>query len=91
MNENIYKTHELKLINRDSLALSGIKKVINFDNEEFILNSVMGNISVKGNNLELVLLDTDNGDIRIKGKVNSIVYNDSKNEKKESFMTKLFK
>lgn len=91
MNENIYKTHELKLINRDSLALSGIKKVINFDNEEFILNSVMGNISVKGNNLELVLLDTDKGDIRIKGKVNSIIYNDSKNEKKESFMTKLFK
>ena len=36
MNEAIYKTHELKLINRDILSFTGIKKVANFDVDEFL-------------------------------------------------------
>lgn len=91
MNDNIYKTHEVKLLNRESLMLTGIKKIDNFDNSEFILNSVMGVIQVKGTNLEVVLLDTDKGDVKIKGKIHSIVYSDSKKSNKESIITKLFK
>lgn len=91
MNDNIYKTHEIKIINRESLYLSGIKKIDNFDETEFLLDSVMGNILIKGNNLEVNLLDTDKGDVRIKGKINSITYTDAKKQNKESILTKLFK
>jgi sporulation protein YabP len=91
MNDNIYKTHDIKLLNRELLSLSGIKKIINFDDSEFILSSVMGNILVKGKNLELLLLDTDKGEVKIKGKINNILYSDSKKENKENIFTKLFK
>ena len=91
MNENIYKNHELKLLNRNILSLSGIKKVMNFDNDEFILSSTLGDILVKGKNLEMLLLDTDKGDIKIKGTINSIVYSDEKKNNKESIFSKLFK
>ena len=91
MNESIYKTHELKLLNRDMLTLSGIKKIINFDVDEFYLSSVMGDIYLKGKNLEVLKLDTDNGDIKINGKINSISYIDGKNKNKESIISKLFK
>ena len=91
MNDNIYKTHDIKLLNRELLSLSGIKKIINFDDSEFILSSVMGNILVKGKNLELLLLDTDKGEVKIKGKINNILYYYSKKENKENIFTKLFK
>ena len=91
MNDNIYKTHEVKIINRDILSLTGISKISNFDIDEFMLESVMGNIFVKGKNLEVIQLDTDKGDIKIKGKINSITYMDSKKENKESLFSKLFK
>jgi len=91
LNENIYKNHELKLLNRNILSLSGIKKVMNFDNDEFILSSTLGDILVKGKNLEMLLLDTDKGDIKIKGTINSIVYSDEKKNNKESIFSKLFK
>lgn len=91
MNENIYKNHELKLLNRNILSLSGIKKVMNFDNDEFILSSTLGDIFVKGKNLEMLLLDTDKGDIKIKGTINSIIYSDEKKGNKESIFSKLFK
>lgn len=91
MNDNVYKSHELKLVNRDVLSLSGVKKISNFDVDEFLLCSVMGDIYVKGKNLEVIQLDTDKGDVKIKGKINSIVYSDSKKENKESIFSKLFK
>jgi len=91
MNENVYKTHEMRLLNRNILSLTGIKKIINFDNEEFLLSSQMGNIQVKGTGLEILLLDTDKGDLKIKGKIDGILYMNSKKENKESLFTKLFK
>lgn len=91
MNDNVYKTHELKIINRETLYISGVKKIDNFDKSEFIINTIMGNVEVKGANLEVVLLDTDKGDVRIKGKINSIIYIDNKKNDKESILTKLFK
>ena len=91
MNDAIYKTHEVKMINRETLSLSGIKRIDSFDDTEFLLDSVMGVIHIKGSKLEVTLLDTDKGDIKIKGKINSIVYVGSKKEGKESIITKLFK
>ena len=91
MNDAIYKTHEVKIINRDLLNLTGIKKISNFDTDEFFLSSAMGDIIVKGKNLEVVLLDTDKGDVKIKGKINSISYTDEKKQNKESLFAKLFK
>ena len=91
MDNNIYKTHELKMINRDTLSLTGIKKIDNFDDKEFYLDSVMGNIYIKGTNLEITLPDINKGDVRIKGKINSIIYLDSKKQNKESILAKLFK
>ena len=91
MNDNVYKTHELKVINRETLYISGVKKIDNFDKTEFIINTIMGNVEVKGTNLEVVLLDTDKGDVRIRGKINSIIYIDTKKTNKESIFTKLFK
>lgn len=91
MNEVVYKTHEVKIINRDILSLTGIEKISNFDVDEFLLKSVMGDIFIKGKNLEVIQLDTDKGDIKIKGKINSISYIDGKKQNKESIFTKLFK
>nr|MCR5787939.1 sporulation protein YabP [Bacilli bacterium] len=77
MNENLYKTQEIKIINRNTLSITGIKKITNFDNLEFILHSVLGDILVKGKNLEVLQLDTDKGDVKIKGTINSVSYTDS--------------
>lgn len=91
MNETTYKTHEIKIVNRESLYLSGIKKIDNFDDTEFFIHSVMGEILIKGEKLEVTLLDTDKGEVRIKGKITSISYTNSKKSNKESLITKLFK
>ena len=87
-----YGSHELKLIDRREIALTGIKKITSFDSEEFLLESNMGIILIKGSNLEIMKLDTHDGNLKRKGKINSFNYLDSNNKgKEESILSKLFK
>lgn len=87
-----YGTHELKLIDRREISLTGIKKITSFDAEEFLLESNMGLILIKGSNLEILRLDTHNEIVKIKGKINSFTYLDNKEKgKEENILSKLFK
>ena len=93
MNDKIINNnHEVKMIDRNILSITGIKKIINFDNREFLIESIMGLINIKGSNMELITLDTTNGIIIIKGKINSYVYIEKTNKsKEEGLLSKLFK
>ena len=87
-----YGSHELKIIDRREIALTGIKKITSFDAEEFLLESNMGPILIKGSNLEIMRLDTHDGNVKIKGKINGFNYLDNKEKiKVESLISKLFK
>jgi len=83
--------HEVKIIDRGLIYLSGIDKIVSFDNEEFLMESVLGTILLKGENLEVVRLDTHDGVVSIKGVFNSITYDDGKKKDGESLLGKLFK
>jgi sporulation protein YabP len=82
---------EIKLIDRGIIYLTGIERIVKFDSEEFFMESVMGNLTVKGEGLEVVKLDTHDGVVSIKGKINSMNYDDLNKKDNESFLTKLFK
>lgn len=87
-----YGSHEIKVVDRSVLSLSGIKKITSFDSEEFLMESNMGVILLKGEKLEIIKLDTNDGNVKIKGKLNSFTYLESlKKNKEESLLTKLFK
>jgi len=85
--------HSISLLERKNLVITGVKKIENFDNNQFILETIMGFMIVKGEGLELVKLDTLSGNVSIKGLVNSINYveESSKKEKEESIFSRLFK
>ena len=91
--ENILDStkQEIKVIDRGLIYLTGIDKIVRFDASEFYMESVMGALTVKGEMLEVVKLDTHDGIVSIKGKVNSIVYDNDSKKDTESFFTKLFK
>ena len=85
--------HGISLFERKSLVITGVKKIENFDNSQFILETIMGFMIIKGEGLELVKLDTLQGHVTIKGYICSINYveENTKKEKTESLLSKLFK
>lgn len=85
-------TQDVKIYSRNLIELSGINKIVSFNDEEFLLESSLGNIDIKGTGLEIIKLDTGDGNVKIKGTLNSLMYFDEKiKTKEESFISKLFK
>ena len=90
MENNNSLNHVVKMIERKNIMISGIKKIISFDDKQFLLESVMGNIVIKGSSLEMIKLDTIDGNVSIKGTIDSLMYVDDK-KVTDSIITKLFK
>ena len=86
-------SHSISIIERKSILITGVKKVDSFDKEEFLVETIMGYLALKGEDLELVKLDTLGGTVTIKGIVNSFDYieEDIKKEKEGSIISRLFK
>ncbi len=91
VDNNNYGNQEIRVVDRGIISLSGISKIDSFDDQEFIMESNMGLIELKGKKLELVRLDTHDGNVKIRGILDSISYIDTKKNKDESIWTKIFK
>ena len=89
---NFY-SHGVCLFEKKSLVITGEKNIENFDKEQFLLETIMGFMLIKGKELELVMLDTLQGNVTIKGTINCIDYIEEnlKKSKEESIFSRLFK
>lgn len=77
---------------RKLLDITGVKQVESFDNQEFLLETAMGFLSIRGQNLQMKNLDVDKGVVSIKGKVFDLEYIDQQSgDKAKGFFSKLFK
>ena len=91
MDNNLVGSHEIRINDRKAITLSGIKKIISFNHEVFIMESNLGTLELKGNDLELNKLDTSAGNVNIKGNISGLNYLDKEKNKEESILVKLFK
>ncbi len=86
--------HGITLSERKNIIVTGVKKIESFDNEEFLMETTLGFLVIKGEELEIIKLDTYQGNVSIKGRIDSMAYLDSldgKKNKENSFINKLFK
>ena len=66
--------HSINIVERKNILVTGVKKIESFDNEEFLMETVMGFLVLKGDDLELLKLDTLQGNVSIKGLLKSFAY-----------------
>ena len=85
--------HGISLAERKNIVVTGVKKIESFDNEEFLMDTTLGFLNIKGEGLEIIKLDTYQGNVSIKGRLDSMAYieSGSKKDKENSIITKLFK
>lgn len=85
--------HGITLVERKSLIVTGVKKIENFDDEEFLMETIMGFLIVKGEGLELIKLDTMQGNVSIKGIIKGLTYVEDvkQKDKEQGIFNRLFK
>ena len=82
---------EIKITDRKRVSLTGVKKLVSFNPEEFLIETTLGVILLKGQELEIIKLDTTDGILSIKGRINILNYMDSNKNKETSIIARLFK
>ena len=85
--------HHVYLKDRKTLELTGIKKIESFDSLEFLIETSLGYLNIKGSDLALVRFDQEKKEDRIKGNIDAISYLSNKRttKSKDSVLNKLLK
>lgn len=82
----------LVLENREKLSISGVNDVLSFDDQIVILETQLGLLTIKGENLRINKLSIDNEEVIIEGDINNLAYSERDLERKgNSFLGKIFK
>ena len=81
---------EIKIVDRKRINLSGVKKLVSFNPEEFLIETNLGVLVLKGSGLDIIKLDTNDGVLLIRGKVDNLDYMDG-SKKSEGIIARLFK
>ena len=89
---NNTKQHKVIMINRKSCSLTGITDVIAFDEKEVILETQMGALFIRGENMHIKRLTLEQGEVDVEGGIDSYMYSGKKvMEKNESLLSRLFR
>ena len=84
--------HNVIIKDRKVMELTGVKQIDSFDSSEFLLETVQGWMVIQGKDLTLGKLDTERGDVVIRGVIEALSYVSSKKGNgKESVISKIFK
>ncbi len=82
-------THNAIIEGRERIMLSGVEDVVSFDELELELVTALGELTVRGEMLNIESLNRETGDMVVTGKINEFIYSDRKPEAK-GFLKKLF-
>ena len=81
----------LVLENREKLSISGVLDVLSFDDQVVIVETELGLLNVKGENLRINKLSLDTSEVIVEGDMYSLFYSEKSSEKKSSIIGKIFK
>lgn len=85
--------HKFLVQGRKAAELTGVKEVVSFDAKEVVLNTTMGALIIRGNDLAVKRLTVEKGEVDLDGQVDSFVYADKpgKAGDKDSLLKRLFR
>ena len=92
-NINTSVIQNLILENRGKLSVSGVVDVLSFDDQVVIIETDLGLLTVKGENLRINKLSLDTSEVIVEGDISSMAYSENKNNDKikGSLISKIFK
>jgi len=86
------KVQNLILENREKLSVSGVTDVISFNEDTVVVDTELGVLIVRGENLHINKLSIDSLELSIEGEIYSCEYSEKDASRtKGSFLAKMFK
>ena len=81
---------DIKLVDRSKLKITGVIKLLELSAKEVLVKTNLGDLLIKGSNIEMLSLNDNDNTINLIGKFNNISYTEA-TTKDKSFFSKLLK
>ena len=82
----------LILENREKLSISGVVDVLSFDDQVVMIETELGLLTVKGENIKINKLSIDTSEVIVEGDISYLAYSENNQEKTGgSLLSKIFK
>ncbi len=89
---NMNVIQNLILENREKLSISGVLDVLSFDDQVVIVETELGLLTIKGENLRINKLSIDTSEVIVEGEIYNLAYSENDLDKKAGgFLNKIFK
>lgn len=89
---NTAVVQNLILENRGKLSISGVLDVLSFDDQVVMVETELGLLTIKGENLRITKLSIDTSEVIVEGNIGYLAYSNKEIEKnKTSLISKIFK
>ena len=90
INTNIVQN--LILENREKLSVSGVNDVLSFDDQVVMVDTELGLLTIKGENIRINKLSLDTAEVIIEGEISNLAYSQNKQDKNSgTLLSKIFK
>ena len=86
----VRKKHSAILEDRKQLSLSGVADVSGFDEETVVLETELGQLTVKGSSLHISKFSLETGELNLDGSICSLVYAENR-QTEGGFFSRLFR
>lgn len=81
----------LILESREKLNVSGVNDVLSFDDQVVIMETELGLLTVKGENLKINKLSIDTSEVIVEGRINNLSYSEHQAKNEGGIFGKIFK
>ena len=79
--------HGLRLDGRERMAVTGVRDVSGFDENTVLLQTDLGELSIRGEQLHIDRIDLESGNLELRGKVRELSYDE---QARGGFLSRLF-
>jgi sporulation protein YabP len=86
-----FKNQNILIEDRNRITITGVEQVESFNDNTIILKTVKGGMTIKGEGLNIEKLNLDDGNVKIDGIINGIIYSDKDSSQKGNIIGKIFK
>ena len=66
--------HLVSIVNREKLEVRGVSRVESFDEEEIVLETDLGMLTIRGQDLHIQNVDVEQGQFVVEGLINALQY-----------------
>ncbi|MBP3927580.1 MAG: sporulation protein YabP [Clostridium sp.] len=86
------RPHSCLIQNRSSVSLTGVREVVSFDENQVVMDTDLGLLTLKGKDLHVSRLTVEKGEVDVQGTVDHMAYSSNEAHRKagQSLISRLF-